>query len=493
MMFRGRTVLAFVLIAVIASVVMTTALVAPSDTLTSWMGRGAADTEDTPPANHTAAGISAAEIHKLNTTYQIIHDQYIGEVDSKKLIDGAIQGMLSTLEDPYTVYLDAEEYDQFDREVDAYFTGIGAEVSLEDGYVIVVAPIKGSPAEKAGIRARDLILSVNGESLSGLSLTEAVNKIRGPKGTQAKLQIRREGLENPIDLILVRDEIDLETVFSEMLDDGVGKIEIRQFSSHTVTSFREQLAELEEQGLQGLLIDVRNNPGGYLEGVAHILYSLIPKDEILLQTEARGGKREELRSQGPGRTYPMAVLINEGSASASEILAAAVQQSAGGKVFGVNSYGKGTIQSQFTSAYGDGSLLKLSVAKWLTPNGTWINEVGVTPDRIVEQPDYYYVAPISRERSWKMNDMGESVKNMQIMLNALGFETGRDDGYFSEGTAEALKKFQQKVNLEVTGELDTATIEQLELDVIEMLLNPENDRQLQEAIQWLSAEIAKGA
>ena len=495
MMFRGRTVLAFVMIAILASVVLTTAIIAPSNGSLGWFGddRTNATNESPHTESPVVEGISESDLNKLQTTYQIINKKFLHDIDKRKLIDGAIQGMLSTLDDPYTVYMDPEQTGEFEQEVDAFFTGIGAEVSLENGNVVVVAPIKGSPAEKAGIRARDLILAVNGESLAGLTLTEAVEKIRGPKGTQAKLQIKRDNQEKPIELILVRDEIDLETVFSEMLEGGIGKIEIRQFSVHTVSSFREQLADLEKQGFKGLIIDVRNNPGGYLEGVAHVLYTLIPKGQTLLMTEDRDGKREVLASEGPGRSYPISVLINEGSASASEILAAAVQQSAGGKAIGVNSYGKGTVQSQYSEAYGDGSVLKLSIAKWLTPNGSWIHEIGVQPDIVVQQPDYFYVAPINREKVWKQDDMGEDVKNLQLMLKALGFAPDRLDGYFSEQTAEALKKFQEKGNLNITGELDVKTIDQLELDVIELLLKPENDAQLQAAVQYMASEIAKGA
>src|SRR5690606_38655767 len=253
--------------------------------------------------------------------------------------------------------------------------------------------------------------------------------------SQAVLQIMREGLDKPLELVIVRDEIDLETVFSRMLEeDGIGYIEIRQFSNHTVNSFAEQLRDLEAQGMKALIIDVRNNPGGYLEGVAHILYELVPAGRTLLMTEDRSGRRQTLVSEGPGRTYPMAVLINGGSASASEILAAAVQQSAGGIVVGENSFGKGTVQSQYADLYGDGAILKLTVSKWLTPNGTWINKTGLEPDVNVRQPDYFNVAPINREKTWKVDETGDDVGNMQIMLQALGYAPGRTDGYFSRQT-----------------------------------------------------------
>jgi len=491
MMFRGRTVLAFVSIALIAGMIMATAIFAPQGALADLFGFGSGQSNSgKQAASDPNIGLTDADLHKLNTTFRIIDQRYMTDVDRNKLVNGAIQGMIGALNDPYTAYMDPEQSDEFTREVDAYFTGIGAEVSLDNGKVIVVAPIKGSPAEKAGMRAKDIILTVNGETLEGLSLIESVEKIRGPKGSQVKLQIVREGQQKPFELILVRDEIDLETVYSEMLEDGIGKIEIRQFSLQTVSSFHEQLSDLEKKGLKGLIIDVRNNPGGYLEGVAHILYDLVPEGKLLLQTEDRDKKRDKLVSDGPGRTYPMAVLINGGSASASEILAAAVQQSAGGTLVGEKSFGKGTVQSQYTEPYGvGGGLLKITVAKWLTPDGTWIHEKGVMPDKEIRQPEYFYVAPIHRDKVLKESDMGEDVKNMQIMLEGLGYHPGRKDGYYSDKTAQALKNFQRSVNLNATGQLDEATIEQLEREIIAKLVKPENDRQLQEAIRLIKKKI----
>jgi carboxyl-terminal processing protease len=489
--FRGRTVIILVLAAALSGMFASAVLL--TGPLADWW---TSVREKTAGGDSRSAGFVSGlpdeAVDKLHMTYQMIMQRYLEKVDGELLVEGSIKGMLSALDDPYAAYIAAGDAEEYEHGLDSVFTGIGAEVSLEDGRVVVVSPIKGSPAEKAGIRPRDIILSVNGESLSGLTLTEAVQKIRGPKGSQAVLQIMREGQDKPLELIIVRDEIDLETVFSRMLDDRIGYMEIRQFSFNTVDSFHEQLTELEAQGMQALIIDVRNNPGGYLEGAAHILYELVPEGRTLVITEDRNGNRQELLSEGPGRDYPMAVLINGGSASASEILAAAVQQSAGGIVIGENSYGKGTVQSQYSNLFGDGSILKLTTSKWLTPDGTWINEVGVEPDKKVELPDYVHVFQISREKVWKRDDVGDGVKNLQIMLKALGYAPGRTDGYFSQQTEQALKLFQQKVNLEATGVLDEATIEQLELKMIEKLVDPESDLQLQAAIQTLSVELGKG-
>lgn len=171
----------------------------------------------------------------------MIESKFLTEVDREKVVNGAINGMLSTLEDPFTVYMDQKEAEQFDENITSSFQGIGAEVTSEDGKVVIVAPIKGSPAERAGLHANDVIVSVNGEKLEGLSLNQAIMKIRGPKGTQAKLEILRSGSPEPIPVIVVRDDIDVETVYAEMLPGQIGKIEIRQFATNTAEHFKDEL------------------------------------------------------------------------------------------------------------------------------------------------------------------------------------------------------------------------------------------------------------
>ncbi|MEX1028699.1 MAG: S41 family peptidase [Paenibacillaceae bacterium] len=493
MLFRGRTVLAFIVVTLIASCIMTVMMIGPKGFLLRIIdepqeGIANSVTNDNMSSDE-ATELSEAEIAKIETVYRIINSKFMTKMDRQDVLNGAIQGMLAVLQDPYTTYMDPETSKQFEQEVDSFFTGIGAEVSLDNGKVVVVAPIKGSPAEKAGLRSKDIILSVNGESLEGLPLTDAVMKIRGPKGTQAKLEVQRADHTDSMELILVRDEIDLETVFSEMLEDGIGKIEIRQFSLRTVASFKEQLADLESKGMKGLVIDVRNNPGGYLQGVIEILDELVPKGKVTVQSEYRDAAPVKTISEGPGRTYPMTVLINSGSASASEILAAAIQQSANGKLIGEKSFGKGTIQTQYDGQFTDGSLLKISIGKWLTPNGTWIHGKGITPDNEVKQPDYFYVSFINREKVWKLTDNNDDIKNMQIILYGLGFDPGRKDGYFNEQTQTALKLFQEKLKLSVTGELNVETIEQLEREIIQLMVKPDNDLQLQEAIRIIKRAL----
>lgn len=427
------------------------------------------------------------QLKKLENAYELVQSNYYEPVDAEKIIDGAIEGMMNALEDPYTVYMDAEAAKQFnDTIIESSFSGIGAEVTMDQGKVTVVAPIKGSPAERSGIRARDVILSVNGEQLDGLNLNEAVLKIRGPKGSQAKLEVLRGDTNQKMEIIVVRDDIDIETVYAEMLSDHIGKIEIRQVAQNTSAHFKEALSELESQGMKSLVIDARNNPGGILQVVIDLLHPLVPKGKAIVQVEDRDGRIERQLSQGPGKDYPIVVLTNKGSASAAEILAAALKESAGAVIVGESTFGKGLVQSTYDSGVGDGSSIKMTIAKWLTPDGNFIHNEGVKPDIEVALPDYFKSAPIAKDKVLREDEVGAKVENLQMILKGLQLNPGRDDGYFDEGTVEAVMNFQKAHQLTASGQVDEETAVLMENELIELMLNPQNDTQLQKAIQILT-------
>ncbi|WP_284643323.1 S41 family peptidase [Paenibacillus silviterrae] len=481
MNFKGRTVVAFILLSMFASSIMTLTIVQPS--MLSALGKNGEVSAS------VKSGLTTKDINKLATTYQLIESKFLSEVDHEKVMTGAINGMLSALDDPFTVYMDQKEAQQFDENITSSFQGIGAEVSSEDGKVVIVAPIKGSPAEKAGLHANDVILSVNGEKLDGLTLNQAIMKIRGPKGTQAKIEIARSGVPEPIEVIVVRDDIDVETVHAEMLQGNIGKIEIRQFSSNTSKRFAEELKLLEGKGMKGLIIDVRNDPGGLLSSVVEIVEPFVPKGKSIVQIENRKGEKEATPSNGTGKPYPVSVLINKGSASASEILAGALKDSAGGKLIGENTFGKGTVQVTFEKEMGDGSNIKMTVYKWLTPSGTWIHKKGIAPDLPVEQPAFFKVAPLTKKATLKQDMNSEEVKNLQIMLQGLGLNPDRTDGYFSEKTAQAVKSFQRMHSLPVNGEVDVETANKLEKAIVGEIRDPKNDLQLKAAVQYMQSVI----
>ncbi len=430
-------------------------------------------------------GIDQKELNKLLESYKIIKDNYVEQIDSKTLLDGAINGMVSSLKDPHSVYMDEKTANEFKQSLSSSFEGIGAEVSMENGKVTVIAPIKNTPAEKAGLKPRDQIISVNGESLEGMDLYEAVAKIRGKKGSEVEIEIYRPGTTEILRLKMVRAEIPLETIIATTIktEKGVvGRITITQFAEKTADDFHKALVDLEKKGMIGLIIDVRDNPGGYLQSVLDIGNLLIPNKNIILQVEDGKGNKEVYRSKLEKGNYPIAIIVNKGSASASEILAAALQESGNYPVVGETSFGKGTVQT--TIDMNDGSNIKLTIAKWLTPKGNWINQKGVKPNIAVKQPDYYLAVPLSAQ-ILKIDMNNSDVKNLQFMLMALGFSPSRTDGYYDAKTAIAVKSFQRMAGLTATGTADKETMLIIQDKYREFLKDPVHDVQLQAAVKQI--------
>nr|WP_275695675.1 S41 family peptidase [Fredinandcohnia sp. SECRCQ15] len=427
------------------------------------------------------------EFKKLNQAYNFISSNYVEEVDQKKLIEGAIQGMVSTLEDPYSAYMDKETAEQFNDSLESSFEGIGAEVSMVEGKVTIVAPFKDSPAEKAGLKPNDQIIKIDDKSIEGLDLYEAVLKIRGEKGTVVNLDVMRPGVSEVMKVKVTRDTIPIETVYTSMKDykgKKVGYIEITSFAEQTADDFIKSLSELEDKKMEGLVIDVRGNPGGLLESVEDILKQFITKDKPYVQIENREGEKQRFFSSLENKkNYPIVVLTDGGSASASEILAGAMSEAGAYDIVGEKTFGKGTVQQ--AKNMGDGSNLKLTMFKWLTPDGNWIHKKGIEPSVEVKQPEYFYANPIQFEKELALNMNNEHIKNAQIMLKGLGFKPGRDDGYFSEETEVAVKAFQKANKLSETGKIDEKTASLIESKIIETIRDEKNDEQLKTAMKVL--------
>ncbi|WP_019123304.1 S41 family peptidase [Brevibacillus massiliensis] len=494
MKWNGRSVFVVALVCMVASSLLTLAVV-----------RGGSASIGTQGAVATAGNLLSLggsqsypkEFSKLFDTYQIIKKNYVHDVPSEQLIEGAIEGMVGSLDDPYSSYMDPTAAEEFNTSLHSSFEGIGAEVTLKNGRVTIVSPFKGSPAELAGLRANDQILSVNGESLEGLDLQKAVSKIRGPKGTKATLKVLRPGMTEPITVVVIRDNIPIETVHQSIIQRGAdkfGRIEITQFSADTAKHFFEELAQLEKENIKGLIIDVRGNPGGYLTAVREIAEQLIPEKKAIVKIEYGDKSREveEYHSKvDAAKPYPIVVLTDGGSASASEILAGAMSESGGYKLVGEKTFGKGTVQN--TVEMGDKSQLKLTIAKWLTPNGEWINKKGIEPDVAVSQPEYFKATQLPQDKVLEQDMTGVDVKNLQLILNGLKLSPGRNDGYFDAKTKAAVERFQKENNLPVTGKVDPATGAALQDALIEQIRDPKNDNQLQKALDVLQQEVkAKG-
>ncbi|MEP9408927.1 S41 family peptidase [Peribacillus frigoritolerans] len=429
-----------------------------------------------------------SEFEKLYSTYDTIKDNYYEEIDEEKLVDGAINGMIKSLDDPYSAYMDKKEASSFHESISSSFEGIGAEIQEQDGQIMVVSPIKGSPAEKAGVKPNDIILSVDGKSVEGLSSSEAVLKIRGEKGTKVNLSISRAGESEPIKLTIKRDTIPIETVYAEMLDDGVAKIQVTSFSEHTVQELKTALEEMSKKDMKGLVLDLRGNPGGLLEQAIEMASLFIPNGEVVLQVEERSGKKEVYKSENDGELkIPVVVLIDDGSASASEIVAAAVSESADIPLIGVKSFGKGTVQT--AQDFKDGSNFKYTAAKWLTPEGNWIHKKGIKPDITVKLPDYASLPYISPDKELKASDSSSEVKAAEEMLKEAGHDPGKIDGFFDEATKNAVTAFQREQKIKETGTIKDDTTVKLMQVIREKILK--NDTQVKKAVEVLKKEINK--
>ncbi|MGE7592409.1 S41 family peptidase [Peribacillus frigoritolerans] len=429
-----------------------------------------------------------AEFEKLYSTYDKIKDDYYEEVDEEKLVDGAINGMIKSLDDPYSAYMDKKEASSFHESISSSFEGIGAEIQEQDGQIMVVSPIKGSPAEKAGVKPNDIILSVDGKSVEGLTSSEAVLKIRGEKGTKVDLSISRAGESEPIELTIKRDTIPIETVYAEMLDDGVAKIQVTSFSEHTVQELKTALEEMSKKDMKGLVLDLRGNPGGLLDQAIEMASLFIPNGKVVLQVEDRSGKKDVYKSENDGELkIPVVVLIDDGSASASEIVAAAVSESADIPLIGVKSFGKGTVQT--AQDFEDGSNFKYTAAKWLTPEGNWIHKKGIKPDINVKLPDYASLPYISPDKELKASDSSSEVKAAEEMLKEAGHDPGKIDGFFDEATKNAVTAFQREQKIKETGTIKDDTTVKLMQVIREKILK--NDTQVKKAVEVLKKEINK--
>ena len=334
------------------------------------------------------------DLSKFVDTYYAIKDNYYGELDNEKLVDSAIKGMISAIGDEYTSYSDTDDADNFKQTVSGIYEGIGCTVGVNlDNKIVVVDMFKDSPAEKAGLKVGDIIINIDGEDFVGKSSTDMSNYVKFSKNSKVVLTIIRD--EETMELDVERKKIEIPYVSGEVItkdDMKIGYIDISLFSSTIYDQFKRELEELEKENISGLVIDVRGNSGGYLSGVTDILNLFLKKGDVIYQLESGNKKQIKKDTTKEKRDYPVAVLVNGGSASASEILASVIKESYNGYVVGTKTYGKGTVQQ--TTTLPDGSMVKYTVQKWLTPNGNWVNEVGVEPTDTVELDISYAENPI---------------------------------------------------------------------------------------------------
>ena len=338
---------------------------------------------DTPEA---AKPLPLDDLRKFTEVFQRIKEAYVEKVDDTTLLTNAIKGMVSGL-DPHSAYLGPQDFSDLEETTTGEFGGLGIEVGMENGFVKVIAPIDDTPAQKAGIQSGDLIIKIDEHPVKGMTLEEAVNMMRGKPGTPIKLTIVREGSNTPQDITVKRDVIKVASVKTHLLEPGFGYLRITQFQANTGDEFDKGLAKLQKENkgpLKGLVIDLRNNPGGVLQAAVSVADSLL-KDGLIVYTEGRIPSSQLRFSAKPGdkaNGAPVVVLINGGSASASEILSGALQDNHRAIIMGTKSFGKGSVQT--VMPLDEDSALKLTTARYYTPSGRSIQALGISPDIVVK-------------------------------------------------------------------------------------------------------------
>lgn len=346
------------------------------------------------------------DLKKVVDTYYAIVDNYYGELDRDKLIDGAVEGMISSVGDTFTSYSDTDSTSSFDETINGSYEGIGCTVAtLEDGTISVIDMFEDSPSYKAGLKVGDIILKVDGESYEGKNSNDISNYIKNSGKSKIVLTVKRDNEEKDISINL--SKVEIPHVSGKVIEQDskkIGYIKISLFASNSYKQFKNKLDELEKSNINDLIIDVRDNSGGYLSSVTDICNLFLDKGKVIYQLEDSKGKVKKKDTTKEKRKYDIVVLINGGSASASEILASAIKENYGGDIVGTNSYGKGTVQQ--TKKLLDGSMIKYTTQKWLTPDGNSINEVGVTPTKVVELNEEYFNNPTTEND----NQLQEAIK-----------------------------------------------------------------------------------
>ena len=340
--------------------------------------------------NNTSKGDTLEEFEEV---YTLIKDSYYKKVNDSKLIDGAIDGMLSSLDDPHTSYFNESETENFNEIMNGSYKGIGAEITVDsNNNIIILSVFRNSPAYESGLKYNDKILEVNGKSTKGLTTTEVVSLIKDENKKTADIKIERDG--KTLNFNVEKRVVTIESVESKTFDRNgkkIGYVLINNFANNTYEQFKKQISNMEAESISGLIIDVRDNSGGYLHSVTEMLDIFVPKGTIIYKIQDQKKTTAYKATTIEYRNYPIAILVNKSSASASEILAIGLKEAYGASVVGVNTYGKGTVQT--TKELPTGGMIKYTIQKWLSPKGNWVNKVGVEPTNKVELSEEYIKNP----------------------------------------------------------------------------------------------------
>ncbi|WP_234123378.1 S41 family peptidase [Clostridium hydrogenum] len=353
------------------------------------------------------------EIMKFKKLFAIrdeLYKYYDGKIDDNALVTGAIKGMTSALNDPYTVYMDQQETKDFNSQIQGEeYVGLGMQVEAKDNKVVVVTAFDDSPAQKAGIKSGDAIVKVNGTDVTGKDLDKAVAMMKGKAGTSVKVTIYRAG-KGTFDITATRQSIVMNTVTGEMLSNNIGYIQMSMFDENTGANFNKKMAELKAQGMKALILDLRDNPGGLLTACVDVTSNFVPKDKTIVSMIDKNNSKEVYKSKGGDYIgMPLVVLVNENTASASEIFSGAIRDYKLGTLVGVKTFGKGIVQNVFDT--GNGTQLKVTISKYYTPNGENIHHKGIKPDIEIKYPDNLKNLPYDRDTDPQFKKALEIIKS----------------------------------------------------------------------------------
>lgn len=423
------------------------------------------------------------ELNKIEEAYKQINNDYYKDVDDDKLTQGAIDGMIKSLDDPYSEYISAKDTTSYNEEISGDFVGIGAEMEMHDGYVRITSPMKDSPAEKAGVKSLDVITKVDDESIKNKSLNEIVKKVRGKKGTTVTLTIKREGKE-PFDVKIKRDKIHLTSVdYTKKNDTGV--IAISKFQNKTTKELQSALKQAKKDKVKHVVLDLRNNPGGLLDEVVTSVNLFVDKNKPVIYLETKGDKPQAVETENDKMSgiddMDYTVLVNKGSASAAEIFAGALQDYKIADVLGTTTFGKGI--GQVHKEFSDSSILKYTNMRWLTPNKSYIHKKGIQPDKTIKAPKYEEIEIIDPSKTYQEGDQSKEIKSIKIGLNALGYNINNENDQFDAQLTSQVKSFQSDHDLTANGIFTDDTTKKF-IELLRKKIRSE-DKQLDEAFQYM--------
>ncbi|QDQ01406.1 PDZ domain-containing protein [Lysinibacillus fusiformis] len=442
------------------------------------------------------------EVESINEAIHLIEEQSVYSTKKDALVEGALRGMADAIKDPYSTYYSKEEAEQHRQMLAEERVGIGIELSENKGKFIVVSPVRSSPAEKAGMRSLDEIVQVDGVRVDGKTMSELMQLIQGEKGTKLTIVVYRPSEDKHIKMTMERAAISNKTVASEVVmveDTAIGYVEISLFGEKTANEWVAETSKLLRKDVEGLVVDVRDNPGGYLHSVAALLSTVLEKGKVFAYMQNAEGAMEPLKTESKSfdekylqtmSKIPIVILQNQGSASASEVLSGALKSWDRASIVGVKSFGKGTVQESW--ALSNGGELKLSTNKWLTPKREWIHGQGIEAGLVIEQNELFALQLHPLTGQFKVGDMSEEIAYTQKALQKLGYQIVRLDGYLDEATDEAVTLYRKQKKLQKSENdvsMDTAFFNSLNETLKNYKENRTNDVQFQMAISFLLHNI----